>query len=211
MKTAGQILQATRIHKRFDLDEVARITKIRPNFIQNIESDDYPSLPSGTVARGFIRNYAEFLGLNPEYILAIFRRDFLENQLGQIIPRGIAQPVARPNLWTPKTTVIFVVSLIFTLFGAYLFYQYRILTGPPPLRLLAPVVGLATDQATVEVEGLTDPEATISVNGELVALEKGGRFYLRVPLSPGSNHITITATAKSQKTTTITRTVDRKT
>ena len=122
----------------------------------------------------------------------------------------MADPVARPSLWTPKTTVIFVVSLIFTLFGVYLFYQYRILTGPPPLHLIAPAIGLRTDQATVEVEGQTDPEATISVNGQLVALEKGGRFFLRVPLSSGSNQITVTATAKSQKTTTITRTVDRK-
>jgi len=207
MKTAGQILQAARITKRFEYEDVSRITKIRPIFLSAIEADDYSKLLSGTVARGFIRNYCEFLGLNPETVLAVFRRDFIENSLGRIVPRGLADPVAKPSLWTPKTTIIALVILVFTLFGAYIVYQYRLLTGPPSLDLTSPADRQVTSEVNVEIIGRTDPDASLSVNGQLQSLDKGGRFYFRIPLNPGENKIDVTATAKSGKTTTLTRTI----
>ena len=207
MKTAGQILQAARLAKRFEYEDVARITKIRPNFLAAIEADDYTKLPSGTVARGFIRNYCEFLGLPPDTLLAVFRRDFIENSLGRIVPRGMADPVAKPGIWTPKTTIIALMVFVFTLFGAYLVYQYRVLTGPPSLVLTSPADRLATSEVNVEIIGTTDPDASLSVNGQLQSLDKGGRFYFRIPLVPGENKLDVAATAKSGKTTTLTRTV----
>jgi len=209
MKTAGQILQASRTAKKLEVEDVARITKIRPQFLKFLEVDDYTRLPNATVARGFIRNYCEFLGLNPEHLLAVFRRDFDENPKGQIIPRAVTQPVKSTSLWTPRTTVVATMALIFTLFGAYLIYQYRLLTGPPSLEISSPTGTLSVNQSTLEVIGKTDPEATISVNGQLVALDKGGSFSLRIPLELGSNEIVVTAIAKSGRKSTISKTVNR--
>lgn len=205
MKTAGQILKLTRIGKKLELVEASRTTKIRPQFLSSIEADDYSHLPSGATARGFIRNYSEYLGLNPEYVLAIFRRDFLENQSGQIVPRGVAEPVSRRYVWTPKMTVIALVVLVFTVLGGYLAYQYQILTGPPILTVTTPKENISTDQDTIEVSGVTDPQATISINGEMVALDKGGTFSVRIPIKPGDNKISVTSTGKSGLTTTIDR------
>lgn len=210
MKTVGQILQAARNSQKIDLKDVARITKIRSNFLAAIEADDYAQLPSGTVAKGFIRNYAEFLGLNPESVQAVFRRDFSENEAGQIVPRGLAQPVSEVSLWTPRTTLIAGITLVFTVFAGYLFFQYLNLTGPPSLKIREPQDKMEINQQTVEVIGVTDPEATISVNGQLVALEKGGRFSFRLPIVDGENKISVTATSKYGKTSTITRTVLKK-
>lgn len=207
MKTAGQILQASRISKKFELDDVTRITKIRPHFLQAIESDNYSVLPSGATTRGFIRNYSEFLNLNPRQILAVFRRDFAENKSGQIVPRSMAQPAAPISFWTPKTTIIAAVTLVFIFFAAYLSYQFRILTGPPSLTVTSPPSEFVTDQNSVEIIGQTSPEATISINGELIALEKGGLFSVRIPLHPGLNQILITASSKSGKRSQITRQV----
>lgn len=210
MKTVGQILQTARNAQKLDLKDVSRITRIRAHFLEAVEVDDYGQLPSGAVARGFIRNYSEFLKLKPESVLAIFRRDFVENEQGQIVPRGMVKPVSEVSFWTPRTTIIAAITLVFTLFGTYLVYQYRILTGPPPLHLIAPIKNLATTEPTVEVVGITSPEATISVNGDLVALEKGGRFFLRLPLVTGDNTISVIATSKFGKTASQTRTVTKK-
>lgn len=208
MKTTGQILQTARIAKKLELDDVSRVTKIRPQFLQSIESDDFRNLPSGTVARGFIRNYSEFLNISPQYVLAIFKRDFVENPSGRIVPRGMTEPVEKVSFWTPRTTVIAIVVGIFILFGTYLIYQYRLLTGPPFLALSQPVNGAVIKEDNVEVAGKTDPEASIAVNGQLISLDKGGYFFFRLPLTPGPNTIVITATAKSGKTSTITRSVN---
>ena len=202
MKTAGLMLRDKRLEKKLELSDVSRVTKIRPEFLIHIENDDYGRIPSGATARGFIRNYSEYLGLNPSHILAVFRRDFIENQQGQIVPRGVAEPVGKTNFWTPKTTVIALVACVFAIFGGYVAYQYRILTGPPPLKISTPNTQvLTTQENTLVIAGVTDPEATISVNGELVALEKGGNFSLRVPLTVGENKITVTATSKSGRKT----------
>ncbi len=205
MKTAGQILQLARHSKKLELEDVARITRIRPQFLTFIEADDYSQLPSGTVTKGFVRNYSEFLGLNPDHVLAAFRRDFVENKLGQIVPRALADPVGQRTFWTPRTTIIAAVTLVFTVFVIYLGYQYWSLTGPPSLQVVQPSDGQKTSEATILVTGATDPEATIAVGGQLVALDKGGQFSFRVPLNPGENKISIVATSKSGKTTTLTR------
>ena len=209
MKTVGQILQTARLSKKLDLDHISRITRIREQFLTAIETDNYGQLPSGAVARGFIKNYAEFLHLNLVQILAVFRRDFVENELGQIVPRGMVQPVSEVSLWTPRTTLIAIITLVFTLFAAYLIFQYRLLTGPPPLEITQPLTDQIVSENTIEVAGVTDPQAVISVNGELVALEKGGKFFFRLPISRGENKITVTATSKFGKTRSLTRTINK--
>ena len=201
------ILQSTRQAQKLELEDVARITKIRPTFLQALESDDYTRLLSGATARGFIRNYSRFLGLDPQALLAVFRRDFVENQAGQIVPRSVVEPAEKVNFWTPKTSVIAAVVAIFTVFGGYLAYQYVVLTGPPYLKLDQPASDLTVSHDTLEISGTTDPEATISVNGHLVALDKGGTFFVRLPLTSGPNSINIVATSKSGKSTSLTRTI----
>jgi cytoskeleton protein RodZ len=205
MKSTGQILQAARAARKLDIKEVARITKIRPQFLELLEADAFGQLPSATVAKGFIRNYSQFLGLNSEYVLAVFRRDFVENRAGQIVPRGIVDPVSQTSLWTPKSTVIAIVVFLFTCFFGYLAYQFSILIGPPSLSLSSPVENLQTADSTVEVLGKTDPEATISVNDKLVALDNGGQFFVRIPLVFGANTLTVRATNKSGKSASVTR------
>jgi cytoskeletal protein RodZ len=205
MKTTGQILRETRISKKLEIEDVARITKIRARQLLLLEEDDYQRLPDATVARGFIQNYAQYLGLNPEHILAVFRRDFIENERGQIIPRGMVESINHLSFWTPKSTIIAGVVLIFTVFAGYLGYQYYLLTGPPQLALSQPKDNVSVTESSIEIIGTTDPEATLSVNGHDVVLEKGGRFDFRFSLEPGTNQVSVTAVGKSGKSVTLTR------
>lgn len=200
MKSVGQLLQVGRTAKKMEIADVARITRIRSEFLQALEADDYSKLPGNTVARGFIKNYAQFLGLPVEQVLAVFRRDFMENPQGRIIPRGIATPVTDVSIWTPKTTGVAIVIMLVTLFTGYLVYQYRILTGAPPLSITRPSDQFKTSETSVEITGSTDPGATLSVNGQLVALDKGGTFSFRVPLDFEVNKISIVAASKYGKT-----------
>jgi cytoskeleton protein RodZ len=69
-ETAGQALRATREARGLTLQDIARVTHIRPAQLAALEADDYAALPSLTQARGFLRNYAEHLGLDPEVVLS---------------------------------------------------------------------------------------------------------------------------------------------
>ena len=199
MKSIGQILQEARINKKLEIGDIARITRIRPQFLVALEADDYSQLPSGTIARGFIKNYSQFLGLSENQILSVFRRDFVENQEGRILPRGIGSPISQVSLWTPKTTIIAMVTTIITLFAVYIFYQYKTYTGAPPLIVDKPLDQTRTQDSTIEITGSTDPDAVLSVDGKTIALDKGGTYHFRIPLNLGENRVTIVAASKFGK------------
>lgn len=208
MKTTGKILYETRLNKKIELSDVSKATRIKLDYLTAIESDNYSELPNSTVAKGFIRNYSEFLSLNPDHVLAVFRRDFVENPQGQIVPRGLAVPVTSRFVWTPRLTLISVTAFILTSFIVYLIYQYRLLSGPPSLIIAQPIEGMVTTENIITISGKTDPEATISINNNKITTTGGGRFDFRWELSDkGEQQITLVAVSKSGKITSQTRTV----
>lgn len=69
MEQLGGKLRETRQRLGLTLDEVERATRIRTHHLEAIERGDLDALPSAVQARGFIRNYADFLGLDPGAIL----------------------------------------------------------------------------------------------------------------------------------------------
>lgn len=69
METIGNDLRAAREQLGLSLDEAERATRIRARYLQAIEEGRLEDLPSPVQARGFVRNYAEFLGLESDDIL----------------------------------------------------------------------------------------------------------------------------------------------
>src|SRR6185503_11998445 len=68
-ETVGRMLRRHREERNLSLDEAARATKIRKDFLHSIEEDRLDTLPGPVFARGFLRSYAEFLNLDPVPLL----------------------------------------------------------------------------------------------------------------------------------------------
>lgn len=68
-QTVGTILRQRREEKRYTLEQVFQDTRIRLSYLQAIESDQLDQLPSRAQAHGFIRLYANYLGLDPYPLL----------------------------------------------------------------------------------------------------------------------------------------------
>lgn len=60
----GRTLKHAREEKNMSLDEASRATKIRKEFLLALEEDRFELLPGDVFARGFVRSYADFLGLD---------------------------------------------------------------------------------------------------------------------------------------------------
>ncbi|HJS19408.1 MAG TPA: RodZ domain-containing protein [Anaerolineales bacterium] len=71
--TIGQRLKEAREEKRLTLDKVFEATRIRVQYLQALEEDDLSVMPSPVQARGYLRNYAEFLGLDVDKTLEELR------------------------------------------------------------------------------------------------------------------------------------------
>ena len=67
-ETVGRSLKAAREERNMSLDEASRATKIRKEFLLAIEEDRFEMLPGDVFARGFVRSYADFLGLDGKAI-----------------------------------------------------------------------------------------------------------------------------------------------
>lgn len=209
MRTVGEILRNKRLEKKLDLSGAEKATKIRAKYLEAIEKNRFSSIPGGaTVIKGFIKNYSEFLGLSFGDLLAIFRRDFIEGKKGQIIPRGYLEPLGRSGFfWTPKLTIIFVLAMLVVILGFYLFSQYSLFLGAPPLNLSSPREEEVVSQPFVEIIGKTDPDATLYVNGEVKTVFADGSFKETVMLTLGENEITVEAVSRRNKKTRIIRKV----
>ena len=72
----GKLLLDARAARGMTLAEVSAATKIPVSKLQAIERDDIESLPGGIFTRGFVRSYAETVGLDPQDTLAQFETRF---------------------------------------------------------------------------------------------------------------------------------------
>jgi cytoskeletal protein RodZ len=84
--TAGQKLRNARIAMGVKLEDVARTTRIAKGYLIALEEDAYQKLPSETYARGFLRVYANFLGLQGEEILNLYRQNISVAESEELSP-----------------------------------------------------------------------------------------------------------------------------
>jgi cytoskeletal protein RodZ len=70
-KTAGEILRTTRESRKLSVEQVNRETKISVQTIRALEEDDFGAFPSETYVKGFVRTYADFLGLDGNRLWAM--------------------------------------------------------------------------------------------------------------------------------------------
>src|SRR5688500_20267281 len=74
-QTIGQRLKAEREEQRLTIEKVFEVTRIRIPYLEALEADDLSKMPSPVQARGYLRNYIEFLGLNYEQLLNEMRSE----------------------------------------------------------------------------------------------------------------------------------------
>src|ERR1700691_1260977 len=63
LETVGQDLRAARLRRGDDLATVSKALKIRKDHLEALEEDRIEALPGRTYAVGFVRTYADYLGL----------------------------------------------------------------------------------------------------------------------------------------------------
>ncbi len=73
MGSLGEILRSTREAKGITLQQAEEDTKIRKRYLQALEDENYEVIPGRVYAKGFLRNYARYLGLKQEEIMMEFK------------------------------------------------------------------------------------------------------------------------------------------
>lgn len=208
MRTVGEILKKARFEKKLTLEEIENNLRIRKKFLIALEENSWDKLPSLTYIKGFLRNYSSFLGLKPEEMVAIFRRQYQEQEKARVLPEGLAHPLNEPILrFTPQLAIIGIILSFIIFFFGYLFIQYKIYTSPPDLIITQPREGEIVSSEKVQVAGKTDIDAVVSVNNQKIAISGNGEFTTTLTLSPGINTFVAESVSKYGKKKTISRTI----
>ncbi len=73
MWTLGETLRQARLDKGVSLADAARETRIRRSYLEALEAEDAAALPPQVYTRGFLKTYAEYLGLSPESMVDLYQ------------------------------------------------------------------------------------------------------------------------------------------
>ena len=197
MARLGDALRLQREAMGVTMEQAAEDTRIREKFLRAIESGDYQSLPGTVYTKGFLRNYAEYLNLDPEETLALYTGE-----------RGGSEPVRtfapmkplvkRTFIFTPTVLVPVVVLAGIVLFIGYVYYQFTNFAIAPHVDITDPAGDAVSQTAEYTIKGRTNPDGRITVRVSPgldtindVRPARDGTFSVIVPLKPGPNHVEV--------------------
>lgn len=201
MRTAAEILKKARLELAVGLEEVAEKTKIPLRYLKNIESGRYDLLPGESYAKLYIKSYAQFLGLCGDDCVSFFRRDLAaktehnrkgfgkKESLLLKLKSKFVQTVKKVSL-DPNRTKIAGLLVLFFLLAGYLFYQYFSYNAPPEIDYSVSCQKEGQQQWIV-VEGKTDLDNTVSIDGIVVEIDVDGGFKEKILYVSGRNNIDI--------------------
>jgi cytoskeletal protein RodZ len=197
-------LLAARERKGVDLHRAERDTKIRSHYLAALERGEYRELPGAVYTKGFLRNYALYLGLDPDDVLAQWRRERGDGDRSEpviAVPRPIVAP--RQGLtFSPGIVVAALLTVAVVVFIGYLAVQLLRFARPPTLTVTSPAVAvIEVDEATTSylLAGSSIPNAVIEITspggGQTYQAVAGadGRWSREVELRRGRNQFEVNA------------------
>jgi transcriptional regulator with XRE-family HTH domain len=107
----GSSLREARMRQGIDLSAVERATRIRPKYLAALEEERFDVLPGPAYAKGFLRTYADYLGLDADRFVDEFNSRFApEEEPPPSAPpfRARRRPIARD----PRVLAVVGVALL---------------------------------------------------------------------------------------------------
>jgi cytoskeleton protein RodZ len=201
--TLGEQLKNLRSEGRVTLFEVSRETKIPVKYIEMIEEGKYEKLPPDVYVKGFLRAYAEFLGVEPRKIINLYEREKdIKNNLNggeKKVPKAKKKTRLSRFVVTPR--VIIAVSVAVVVIGgfSYLYSQIGRFAAVPRLVITSPASDENISGNSISVSGYTDEDAKLTINGQPILVSDKGEFKEDILLQSGVNSITISALNRFNK------------
>jgi cytoskeletal protein RodZ len=197
----GTVLRTAREARFIDLARVERDTKIRVRYLSALERGDYRDLPGSIYTRGFLRNYGLYLGLDPEYLIDLYRLESgtaVERPTMPSARRPIAARQGRSLVVSSGAIAAAILTVLVVALVVYVVGELVTFGGTPDLRITDPAGDVVAFTGTeYTIRGITEPNSTITTDGlrqnPSTTADADGAFSVRIGLVPGANVITLVA------------------
>lgn len=91
MATIGEELKRERARRGLTLKDVEQVLHIRMAYLEALETDSYQIIPGSVYVKGFIRNYANFLGLEGQRLIDTYKSQAGEETVIKLRPVQLAK------------------------------------------------------------------------------------------------------------------------
>lgn len=178
------------------LAEIAKATRIATRYLEALENEDWNKLPGGVFGHGFVRNVAQYLGLNENDLLAEYDLARKKEEPPLPAPPVVESGIPRPPLWPFATAagLVLVILVAGGIFAARRIAAHRsnqapapqppaaeasVVSAAPPVTEPAPATGSSTRSSassTRRTPALLD--LSISISGPTRVRVTGDRYLL---------------------------------
>lgn len=209
VRSIGNKLKQIRLSRGLSLAEIAVNTKIKKDFLVFIENDEFEKIGSHVYVKGFIKNYAKYLNVDFENLIALYRRDYENKTIKRQIKKDtVANPQKKSKLQNIYITsrhlsfifITFVIAIstigIFTLVKTTFKNPYLEITEPFQIKGEYSGTKMLEDKS-IFISGKTTEGVLVRINEEPVKLNPDYSFRSE-PVQIASEDSKVIIEAKNQ-------------
>jgi hypothetical protein len=200
LETLGQKFSRVRRERSIDIRTISDRLKIKEQFVIAIEEDNFENFSSDTHIKGFIRNIAKELGIDPQIAIKIYNRDNRTNTKA-CNPKQIDRPDSSKGMYSPFKGLLLGLFLTFWLILFIIVFNQITSSSRPELTITFPVYidAQETDRYILDWERdeivlRGDIQAGNSLRVNNMAIDTYGMDKFETasfPLEDGENTLTI--------------------
>jgi preprotein translocase subunit SecE len=193
-EVAGELKRA-RENLKLSLQKASNDLKIKIEYLEALEQGDFDKLPKGVYRKNFLREYVLYLRLDYKDFEKTFAESKLKNKKKY---NPFSKKVVKDYklIIFPKLIKNFLIVLVVIICLMYLLFSLKEIIAPPFLEISNPEDNMVIDNSFINIVGISEAEAEVSINGKIVIIDKEGLFSKKVDLSKGINQIIIKAKKK---------------
>jgi len=202
--TVGERFKMRREELKISIKSLSDKLKIKTDYLEDLEQNNYEKLPPDVYVKGFIKSYSELVGFNSEKIIELFKKEKkIENKVESRKKKEekFKKKFALKKYFvvTPKIITIFLSLLILSIVGYYFWHQLSSFNSEPYLFISSPLANEITNDSELIISGETEIGIVLKINGADVFVDENGYFKEDIMLQPGKNIIIIEAVNRFDK------------
>lgn len=203
--TLGEKLRKLRSDRRVALNEVSRVTQIQIKYLEALEDGAYDRLPADVYVKGFLRSYADFFGVDEAILVKLYEKEKgIKRNLEKSRNGGREDNYREPLnissfVFTPKKITAVIASFLVLAGFFYLYRELGSFSDAPRLVILSPENNAQIDSNSTTIEGITDTDARLFINGQPILIGDDGKFKETITMQKGVNVIQVKSVNKFDK------------
>lgn len=197
--TIGEALRAARLGRGESIEDVERLTQVGKKYIAALESNDLGKLPEPVYSKKFVKALAAHFGIDQSAAADNLLKEMAVSGGMPVSGRPVNFIEGRRLMVTPARIKSGLIAVIFLAIVGYFAFSVDSILKPPALTVYSPHDDQVFPTSRVVLEGVTEPEVELEINGEPVAIDQDGSFKDVLNLPPGVSNLRLSAKKKHSR------------